>query len=270
MQRALRWAWPVALLAAVTAARAVGHQAKGDPPKGEPPKQAGTSQSPTEQYRALVKEFDDAQREFFKVYEQAKTDEEKQKLVDEKYPQPEKYAARFLKIAEDNPKDPAALDALVWVSRQVFSGPELTKAADILMRGYLQSDKLATAVGALGRTPDGEKNLRVILEKSPHRSVQGMACFYLAQNLKGRAMRGTEALPKEAETLFERVIKDFADVKLGTRTLAAMAEGELFESRNLAIGKVAPDIEGEDIDGVKFKLSDYRGKVVMIDFWGHW
>ena len=32
----------------------------------------------------------------------------------------------------------------------------------------------------------------------------------------------------------------------------------------------APEIEGEDVDGKKFKLSDYRGKVVMIDFWGDW
>jgi peroxiredoxin len=40
--------------------------------------------------------------------------------------------------------------------------------------------------------------------------------------------------------------------------------------RYLAIGKVAPDIEGEDIDGRRFKLSDYRGKVVLLDFWGNW
>jgi peroxiredoxin len=33
---------------------------------------------------------------------------------------------------------------------------------------------------------------------------------------------------------------------------------------------VAPDIESEDLDGVKFKLSDYRGKVVVLDFWGDW
>lgn len=38
----------------------------------------------------------------------------------------------------------------------------------------------------------------------------------------------------------------------------------------LAIGQVAPEIEGPDIDGVKFKLSDYRGKVVVLDFWGDW
>ena len=33
---------------------------------------------------------------------------------------------------------------------------------------------------------------------------------------------------------------------------------------------LAPEIEGEDIDGVPFKLSDYRGKVVVLDFWGNW
>jgi predicted Zn finger-like uncharacterized protein len=38
----------------------------------------------------------------------------------------------------------------------------------------------------------------------------------------------------------------------------------------LEIGNEAPDIEGEDLDGVPFKLSDYRGKVVMLDFWGNW
>ncbi len=37
-----------------------------------------------------------------------------------------------------------------------------------------------------------------------------------------------------------------------------------------AVGTMAPDITGPDTDGVEFKLSDYRGKVVMIDFWGNW
>jgi len=36
------------------------------------------------------------------------------------------------------------------------------------------------------------------------------------------------------------------------------------------IGNQAPEITGEDIDGVAFKLSDYRGKVVVLDFWGDW
>ena len=36
------------------------------------------------------------------------------------------------------------------------------------------------------------------------------------------------------------------------------------------IGDLAPEIEGQDLDGVKFKLGDYRGKVVVLDFWGNW
>ena len=38
----------------------------------------------------------------------------------------------------------------------------------------------------------------------------------------------------------------------------------------IQVGTRAPEIEGEDIQGTKFKLSDYRGKVVMLDFWGNW
>ena len=59
-------------------------------------------------------------------------------------------------------------------------------------------------------------------------------------------------------------------VNAGRGTIGEIAERDLFELRFLSIGKVAPEIEGEDIDGVAFKLSDYRGKVVVIDFWGNW
>ncbi len=36
------------------------------------------------------------------------------------------------------------------------------------------------------------------------------------------------------------------------------------------VGQLAPEIEGQDLDGRKFKLSDYRGRVVLLDFWGNW
>jgi hypothetical protein len=60
-------------------------------------------------------------------------------------------------------------------------------------------------------------------------------------------------------------------VKLsGGGTVVDKAEAELFEIRHLAVGKLAPDIEGEDQDGVRFKLSDYRGNVALIDFWSEY
>jgi len=38
----------------------------------------------------------------------------------------------------------------------------------------------------------------------------------------------------------------------------------------LDVGMRAPDFEATDVAGKSFKLSDYRGKVVLLDFWGFW
>ncbi|GIW82000.1 MAG: hypothetical protein KatS3mg105_3807 [Gemmatales bacterium] len=38
----------------------------------------------------------------------------------------------------------------------------------------------------------------------------------------------------------------------------------------LQVGDFAPEITGTDLDGKTFKLSDYRGKIVLLDFWGQW
>lgn len=35
-------------------------------------------------------------------------------------------------------------------------------------------------------------------------------------------------------------------------------------------GDELPEITGRDMDGNAFKLSDYRGNVIMVDFWGDW
>ena len=51
---------------------------------------------------------------------------------------------------------------------------------------------------------------------------------------------------------------------------APLPRGAEEPAATLNVGDPAPEIEGEDLDGKKFKLSDYRGKVVFLDFWAHW
>jgi thiol-disulfide isomerase/thioredoxin len=148
-----------------------------------------------------------------------------------------------------------------------------------------------------------EKLLRAVLEKSPYRAVRGQACLALAGFLRRKAtlaravglphkpedtrwvekIYGAEEwkrlrsadpakLEAEAERLYERVLAEFADVYPDRMRdpLGKQAQAALFEMRELAVGKFAPEIEGGYLDGKPLRLSDQRGKVVVLTFWATW
>jgi len=240
--------------------------------------------SAQEQYAAIAEEYQKLQTDYQKQLKDAKTAEERKDAAS-KRPDPANYAKKMFDIAEKNPKDNAALDALGWVFRNYSvmtstQDPSSEKIFSLLTGNHAANPGIGELLPLLARNnnPAAEKLLRAVLEKTPSTDAQGQACFALASSLKNQAELAARQkkdsaaveLTKQAETLFDRVVKDFAKVKQGKATLGELAEPELFEIRFLAVGKTAPDITGEDIDGKQFKLSDYRGKVVMLDFWGHW
>jgi hypothetical protein len=97
----------------------------------------------------------------------------------------------------------------------------------------------------------------------------------LADEARQFAEHGTLPGGRELAEWLEQVNEQYGDEVLSERgsnrtLIREKCEGTLFEMRYLAIGKTAPDIEGEDLDGETFRLSDYRGKVVVLDFWGDW
>lgn len=51
---------------------------------------------------------------------------------------------------------------------------------------------------------------------------------------------------------------------------APAAKMLLFQREHLAIGMTAPEVQTADVDGAAFKLSDTRGKVTVIVFFGYW
>ena len=72
--------------------------------------------------------------------------------------------------------------------------------------------------------------------------------------------------PSEMETVNSLLNSEF-DVD---DDLLAKIEEEKFIIKNFSIGSQALEIEGKDLDGEAFRLSDYKGKVVFLDFWGDW
>jgi len=129
----------------------------------------------------------------------------------------------------------------------------------------MKPSSVALLCQRLRYTTDSERLLRVLYTRGKRDEVRGVACLVLAQILKGSA---DEKKRKESERLFEEAADKYAAVKTAfDGPVGRKAESELFDLRSLSVGKAAPEIKGTDQDGKPFKLSDYKGKVVLLDFW---
>ena len=245
-------------------------------PAGTPTKVEASGTIPAERYRDLLKAFEKAQEEFVTAYRKAKTDDERNQVRKTKQPDRESYAEKMLKIAEDAPKDPVAMEALIWAALNSF-GNCTEKAMSVLISDHAADPNIASLCPRMiySSSPQAIRLLRRVLANNPGHNAKGQACMALGQKLRREAegpgsKEKTEAVITEAEALLERVTKEFADVKDARGTLGDVAKNLLNALRNLGIGKVAPEIVGEDIDGKPMMLTDFRGKVVVLDFWGDW
>jgi hypothetical protein len=188
-----------------------------------------------------------------------------------------------------------------WPVELVGEDVARARAFELILGDHIRSDKLGPLCQRVsyGFCKEYETFLRGVLAKNPHRDVQATACQSLGHFLNNRLQRldlckgqpelarefaglyGKEYLAellrqdhdkaiKETEAVLEQAAGKYGGVKLpGGDTVAGRAKAELFEIRNLSVGKEAPDIDGEDQEGRRFKLSDCRGKVVLLDFWSY-
>jgi hypothetical protein len=104
-------------------------------------------------------------------------------------------------------------------------------------------------------------------------SLKGQIMISAGNQLRAEYEKASQARAKDADELYQKARAYFAEGArkyAGDGALANQYKDALYLLEKLSIGKVAPEIEGEDLDGKRFKLSDYRGKVVVLDFWGHW
>lgn len=76
---------------------------------------------------------------------------------------------------------------------------------------------------------------------------------------------GASLDPAEAGPLFEGLSPVVRQSPRGQRFAA-----RLENARKLAVGALAPDFTQNDPSGKPVKLSDFRGKYVLVDFWASW
>jgi tetratricopeptide (TPR) repeat protein len=210
----------------------------------------------------------------------------------------QKFPARFVTIARRARGKPVAYKALDWVIRHADGGSDAEDAAEILARDHARE----AAVGSLCfdraphlRSVKGMETLcRNVIEQNPDREARALAAMGLARYLAvlaefGDTMRlnprtdgfldwslikrlkGTdpEGMRREAEVLFDEVCTRYAELAYGGIQLGEKARDERAALREAAVGTIAPEIVGEDLDGRFMKLSDYRGKVIVLNFTNH-
>jgi thiol-disulfide isomerase/thioredoxin len=226
-----------------------------------------------ERFEALKTEYDKQLAAFRKADRAVLTNADRE-VADKLRPDANEFGKRFLALAEEKLADELSGDALFWIAYKYGQREKLhlDRALDLIEKHHLNSPKLKDAVVSLA-TADSEranKLAETIAEQAGSREVRGFATLFVGYGIYYRTGGVKEKELAQIELWMERVQKDYADVKFENRTLGEMAEAQMYELRNLIPGRVAPEIEGVGIHGMKLKLSDYRGKVVVLVFWGSW
>jgi len=140
----------------------------------------------------------------------------------------------------------------------------------LLLEHYMPFESLGNVCyyGCLYQDPeDFLATMDLFIARSPHRTVRAKA---IAAKLHAfqRALRFDQQL-ECAEVLLET----YPDVMYQNIPCGELAQKSLVHHctpERLQIGESAPEITGYDVVGSPIALSDYRGKVVVMTFFGFW
>jgi len=187
-----------------------------------------------------------------------------------------KYIGKFRGLAEGVPRTRQEFEALVTIARLAHDdSPEsragLRWAFQRLVENYADSALMGGLMMELCQTQTLETQgfFRSVIAKSPHREVQGAGYFALGLSLLlNPKTRGRNE--EEGITALEKAMKGYGSVEFGDMRLSDLVDPILRQVEWLSVGRTAPNISGKDSKNQSFRLSDYRGKVVLLDFWVDW
>ncbi len=274
MKRNSRWLSTSFVWLALGIVPAFAQTPAGKAKADKPAKAADTPKTDhAKKFDDIQKRRDEAMKAFQQKLEDAKSDEERQKLIDTENPD-KGFLAEFQKLATDAKGTDVAAKALVQVvmiGGRVDEAEASKQALQTILADHAASPEISLVLFVLDQVLDeeGAKAAReTITAKNKTKPVQATLVYLQAQTTEQE--KGEDA--EELRPLYDRLAKEFKQVKMpyGDQTYGAVAESWIFVRDNLSIGKTAPDFEATDENGVKWKLSDYKGKVVVIDFWGEW
>jgi len=223
---------------------------------------------------AIERRLADERASWIAFRREAQSTEERSDLA-EAFPR-EEFVTDLEEVARSVPGSEVAARAwqdLLRLGLLLDDEPLFGSALERLLADHLHSPLLPLVMqdmvyGAPGWcAPRAAEALRTILAGNDDAGVQAFGMGQLAL-LVGLDARFGEAGRAEALGILDRVVERFGDGDFLGMDAAEFATGARYEIEHLRVGDVAPDFTTSDQDGVEFHLSDYRGRVVVLDFWG--
>lgn len=229
-------------------------------------------------FRGLLKEY-------LTKYEAAEEEGDaaaKSKLVDE-------YGPQFIALAEAA-KGKETVDPIRMVVQLSVEGkrPEWREKAAELVRTQVKAAGVAdhfTTIGLISVSMTGVAVLKEVLEVNPDKVVRAKAAktlvlAYSSLDHQAKILDDKKIVGDEKRKVRKHFSDQYGEVHvkyLEANTKTFIEEGAKYQKLlntefagvvpNPAVGTPAPETVSKGLDGKEVKLSDYKGKVVVLDFW---
>ena len=232
--------------------------------------------------------------------EQAESREEYDALAKEKlgeHPDIEPAIKATHKIVEHNPDSDegfAALEFLIEQTRGMDTCAKWQDKALVYLKKYhLKKPEMLDLQYKLTSAYQGDLKeydgfMRALAENSSDPIVQANTWYSLTRAhyrfLNVPALSTELRAMKKAKTLAyvenARNVEGYSEIdiydprriarKLDPKLLSKIIDPLAFAVQNLSVGSQIPNVKMKDIHGIDDQISNYRGKIVLLDFWGTW
>jgi hypothetical protein len=219
------------------------------------------------EYKQVIQTWQKQMQEAQEASETAKPDE-KPKAAISMRPDFSELLKRHIAAAKEFSGDDAV--SFLLPAMNMGEKPAQTREVIDMLLEHLDSDKLGplgASLGYLDQMVDADYAKEVMSKIEKHGKNLPLLGWIAFQ----RNEKTLRAEPVKSDAyLAAKATVGAAIAKAGDKRLQSQFDELVVEVEKFGIGMAAPEITGMDLDGVAFKLSDYRGKVVFLDFWGDW